>query len=864
MPRYRGLLVLLAVLSPTALALAMDTLEVPWSRSTFEAMEGCRWRDGEGAAAGLAITAHTIGPPAAGQVWEEWLGALRQYRAKVRGHLREVGAQDILITFDGVRAWVRTAGPWAYAADLAPGEEIALEGEAQWVEGNNELCAAFDWCDRVNGAEGSQLGWSAVRATVALPRDADWHPFRLTVTVSAFDREASWARPIFGMDATHDPTRGTVALRNLRLIIPDSGRRRSAWTALRQEHAQPPGLNTALYDRPDLKWVARSFVCGFVFAYDRSFWDPDRARYRVAELLDEAAREFGGYDSVVLWHAYPRVGLDDRNQFDFFADLPGGLAGLRGAVAAFHRRGVRVFIPYNPWDTGTRRPPHSDQEMIARTVAELGADGVFMDTMLQAPGGLRQLQDRYRPGVAFEPEGHPEVAELEQCNASWAQGLQLLPEVGVLHLKWIEPRHMQHQINRWATDHSAELAAAWFNGSGMLVWENIFGSWNPWHARDRAALRRMAPVWRCFADLLSEGEWRPYFPTGTPGVYASCWQGAGRRLWAFVNRSGRDAAEVALAAKGGQMRFYDVWRGVPLRGQAVGAETVLRLRVGAFGGVVGIEAERCPDDLRALLARQRAEARRAVPGDGDDPHLGSLPVVEAAAPPEASPRATAALPGPMLQVAAAPGHIFQVRHQRRECGCYPDPDTPAAECYPRFLAGYPFDGVVEHTVRLSLPAFRVQQHPVTNGQFADFLRSSGCVPRDRTNFLRQWVRGTCPEALRERPVCYVDLDEARAYARWAGLRLPTEWEWQLAAEQLGEGFDRGRVWEWTESERDDGHTRFVMLRGGSSYRAEGSIWYFPGGAQPLATHAKFIRLCPGLDRSAMIGFRCVEPGETRR
>ena len=105
------------------------------------------------------------------------------------------------------------------------------------------------------------------------------------------------------------------------------------------------------------------------------------------------------------------------------------------------------------------------------------------------------------------------------------------------------------------------------------------------------------------------------------------------------------------------------------------------------------------------------------------------------------------------------------------------------------------------------------------------------------------------------PLTGLDLAEARGHAASVGARLPTEDEWQLAAEAGLLERAEPLVWNWTESEHTDGRTRFVILKGGCGWRAEGSDWYVDGGPQAPAYSLKLLLLGGGMARSTSIGFR---------
>src|SRR5208337_463594 len=100
-------------------------------------------------------------------------------------------------------------------------------------------------------------------------------------------------------------------------------------------------------------------------------------------------------------------------------DLPGGLRAVRSVVRQFHRRAVKVYIDYNPWDSGTRRETVSDSEALSSLVRRIEADGVFLDTMSEGMGDLRARLDAARPGVILEGEDAVPLEHLCDHHASW-------------------------------------------------------------------------------------------------------------------------------------------------------------------------------------------------------------------------------------------------------------------------------------------------------------------------------------------------------------------------------------------------------------------------------------------------------------
>ncbi len=179
---------------------------------------------------------------------------------------------------------------------------------------------------------------------------------------------------------------------------------------------------------------------------------------------------------------------------------------------------------------------------------------------------------------------------------------------------------------------------------------------------------------------------------------------------------------------------------------------------------------------------------------------------------------------------------------------------------------------------VDVPDFRIMSRPVSNGEYARFVAETGAErPLYWTEDGGERRFDQVAEIDPDLPVMHVSWFEADAYARWAGLALPTEAQWEKAAamaEPLRGNLDQrdfgpghtgafvGDCWEWTAS-------GFSGYPGFAAYPyPEYSQVFFDAGYKVLrgaswATRPSVARTTfrnwdhPGR-RQIFVGFRCVE------
>jgi iron(II)-dependent oxidoreductase len=661
-------------------------------------------------------------------------------------------------------------------------------------------------------------------------------------------------------------------------------------------------FDNALFERPDLQWIRQSYVIHLMMAWDKRFLVANSAKSKKLSLTG-FEKLYGGDDVVGIWPTWPTLGLDQRNQFDLFKDLPGGLPRLKQMGAELRAQGTKLFLCYNPWDESTRdaNNPKAHLKGLSDLIAATDADGVVLDTRGSSSKELQEAADQVRKGVVMYSEGMAIPKDMPGIVAGRVHNALYYPPMLNLN-KFIKPEFAIFRVAEQFKERiRREFATSFFNGYGTEL--NVFQAGTPdWIEEDYRFLGQTTRILRENSSVFLSKNVTPLIPTTRDDIFVNQWQDGTKTLWTIFSLIPEEFKGPLFEVKEEKnAHFVDLFNHQEPQPILQGGRKYISVDTQPFDksyvGTNNESAVGCIAQFQELLNVQlnsdevsisvktgnKIHVWKGNPSYEKQPFstfgignhtfsftekLGSY---EGKLVIQLLDTKNELLDERIIQI--QPGQPRLISHSRKtktvsdlknstqnneiliSAGRYRHNTTHGDVFLP-----YPTPDTSTH----SIGAFLMDKNLVSNADFKKFLTVTHYKPKDAANFLKHWKNGQIPKGEENKPVVYVSLEDARAYAKWAGKRLPTEREWQYAAEKDSvnrtlskfEGL-QGVVWQLTDDEYQVGQYRYIMLKGGSYFKPLSSWWYVQGGPQSLTHQQILLRISEGFERNATVGFRCM-------
>ena len=684
-------------------------------------------------------------------------------------------------------------------------------------------------------------------------------------------------------------------------------------------------FDNSLFRRKDLSWIKESYIIILQMAWDREFYDRFTGKYTYPDNIKKWTELFGNIDVFGIWPTWPRLGLDNRNQWDLYRDLPGGTEQLKQAAISFRKSGTRFFIAYNPWDNSTRKEDHLNG--MAKLIAETEADGVVLDTKGSSSLELQAAADSVRKGVIMYSEGMAVPKDMPGIISGRVHNaIYLSPELNLNKL--IKPDFSIFRVCDVGEDLiHREIAISFFNGYGTEL--NMFrpGRRDENYRGDLDYLAHTTFILRQNNDAFLDNDWTPLVETTLDSVYVNRWRSGSKTIYTVLNmRPHGINQKLFKVERKADSHFVSLWNHENLSPViADGTSFITATADGWQSSFSGTRREgsvdciaELPDLIKSKLIDDsikinKIENGRLLIWKGipsyqtlyrdfrilSDTTIGVKDIFgfyEGKIVLQLIENKKLVDENILTAKGGKPWIISRIAPTKKSLDIPPEMVlVPGSRFTFNVTANdefIPYPEVSGKTV--GIDSFLIDKYPVTNAQYYEFINKSKYRPADTSRYLRHWQSGKFKQGQENYPVVNVSYEDIMAYTKWAGKRLPTEAEWQLAAQgpdkriwpwgdefhgtYCNNSFGRptpvdaftkglspygvidmvGNVWQMTNDIYFNGTNYFAVIRGGSFYKPESSSWYIQGGPQQLDKTQILLLVSPGFDRSETVGFRCVK------